>query len=119
MANVRLLVVANDPLARAGLASLMEHQPGFEVVGRAAGDSQLLSELDLYQPDAALWDLGWESTPANPQDVSLLADLLDTQMPILMLVAEGENAPALWAAGAHGILLRDSSAAQMAATLQA
>src|SRR5688572_28067970 len=118
MANVRLLVVANDPLARAGLASLMEHQPGFEVVGRVAGDSKLFSGLDLYQPDAALWDLGWDSTPANSEDVSLLADLLDAQMPVLILVAEGENAPPLWAAGARGILLRDSSAEQMAAALQ-
>jgi two-component system, NarL family, nitrate/nitrite response regulator NarL len=119
MANVRLLVIASDPLARAGLASLMENQPGFEVVGRAAGDTQLLSDLDLYQPDAAMWDLGWDSAPATPQDAGLLADLLDAQLPILMLIAEPDSAPTLWAAGAHGILLRDSSAEEMAAALQA
>jgi two-component system, NarL family, nitrate/nitrite response regulator NarL len=119
MANVRLLVIANDPLARAGLASLMEDQPDIEVVGRVAGDTQLLSDLDLYQPDAALWDLGWDAAPANSSDASLIADLLDAQMPVLLLVAEPENAPPLWALGAHGILLRDSSAGQMAAALQA
>jgi DNA-binding NarL/FixJ family response regulator len=119
MANVRLLVIANDPLARAGLASLMEDQPGFEVVGRVAGDSQLQSELGLYRPDAALWDLGWDSAPANAEEASLLADLFDAQMPVLLLIAEPETALSLWAAGAQGILLRDSSAEEMAAALQA
>ena len=118
MPNVRLLVIASDPLARAGLASLMEDQPGFEVVGRVAGDSQLASELDLYRPEAALWDLGWDSLSANNEYSVLLADLLDSQMPVLLLIADAENAAPLWAAGAHGILLREASAEQMAAALQ-
>jgi hypothetical protein len=34
---LRVLLVAGDPLARAGLATLLDDQPGFIVVGQGAG----------------------------------------------------------------------------------
>ena len=54
MNECRVLIVADDPLARAGLAAIL--QDGCSVVGQAAGDDL---SLDVYRPDVLVWDLGW------------------------------------------------------------
>ena len=56
--DLRVLVVAGDPLARAGLATLLANQPGCEVVGQAAGDADLPDALAFYRPDVLVWVLG-------------------------------------------------------------
>ena len=58
MDTLRILIIAADPLARAGLALMLERQPGCQVVGQTAGLADLPSSLELYQPDVALVDLG-------------------------------------------------------------
>ena len=56
--ELRVLVVADDPLARAGLAALLAAQPGATVVGQVAGEAGLSSALDVYRPDIVVWDMG-------------------------------------------------------------
>src|SRR5262249_39915211 len=57
--DLRVLVVGDSPLARAGLAALLSNQPGCEVIGQVSG-AELADLLDVYRPDALIWDLGWE-----------------------------------------------------------
>src|SRR5262245_57736086 len=57
--DLRVLVVGDSPLARAGLAALLSSQPGCEVIGQVSG-AELTDLLDVYRPDALIWDLGWE-----------------------------------------------------------
>lgn len=112
---VRLLIVADDPLARAGLAGLLGQQPGCEVVGQAAAQADLVSEVDVAQPDAVLWDLGWNPT----RELSRLADLAADLPPIVALLpADSESegyVAAAWNAGARALLLRDADAGRMLA----
>ena len=56
MNDLRVPIVAGDPLARAGLATLLADQPGFTVVGQGAGDADLLAEVTAYRPDVVVWD---------------------------------------------------------------
>ena len=39
--DLRILVIADDPLARAGLAAILAAQPGCQVVGQVASDADL------------------------------------------------------------------------------
>ena len=68
--ELRVLVVARDSLARAGLAALLSGQPGLAVAGQIAGDTDVSGALDAYQPDVVVWDLGWDPAAA----LELLAD---------------------------------------------
>ena len=43
MDDLRVLIAADDPLACAGLATLLADQPGFTVVGQGAGAADLLA----------------------------------------------------------------------------
>lgn len=83
MNDLRVLVVADDSLARAGLASLLGQQPGSNVVGLAAGDADLGSSLEVYRPDVVVWDLGWNLKLS----LEHLASLPEDAPPVLALVA--------------------------------
>ena len=81
MDQLRILIIAPDPLARAGLATIFEHQDGCLVVGQAADLSDLPSVLDLYRPDVGLVDLG-VNFAMRPGVFDL-----ETDLPLVYLVA--------------------------------
>lgn len=119
---VRVLIVAHDPLARAGLAALLASAPGCAVVGQTAPD-ELAGALDVYRPDVLLWDSGWDSGPDHLPDLEAAAwetDEHNDVPPIVMLVSgAGETPIDLWTAGAAGLLLRASDADRLGAALKA
>lgn len=109
------MIVADDPLARAGLAALLAQRPDVEVVGQAAGHPELVADVHAYRPDALVWDAGWEPAVA----LEPLADLKNELPPVVVLVADEAQAAAARTAGARGVLLRETSAARLAAALHA
>jgi two-component system nitrate/nitrite response regulator NarL len=111
--ELRVLVVANDPLARTGLASLLANQPGCAVVGQVAGDSDLHQALDVYRPDVVLWDM---LSPATA--IERLVDFRDEGRPVVALIADEAAAADVWSAGARGVLLREASPESMTAALR-
>lgn len=107
-----LLIVAADPLARAGLATLLADRPGLTIIGQLAADADLLANLDVFQPDIVLWDLGWEADELPP-------DLGELPRPVLALLPNDELAGDSWAAGVQGLLLRSATGSQIQAALNA
>jgi len=115
MDEIRVLVVAGDPLARAGLAALLAGQEDCEVVGLASDDDDLGVALSVYRPDAVVWDVGWDA--ADLPDA--LAEWDAETAPLVALLPEPGLGAALWAAGARGLLPRSVSGARLAAALVA
>jgi DNA-binding NarL/FixJ family response regulator len=113
MNNLRILTIANDPLARTGLATLLADQPGCTVVGQVAGETDLAATLDVYQPDVVVWDLGWDP------DLAYLTDFEDSEIPVVVLLPDEDHVAEAWAAGVQGLLLRDVSAERLSAAVQA
>lgn len=111
----RVLVVADDPLARAGLAGLVLAGGGWTVVGQVAGGPDLAEEQGVYRPDVLLWDLGGD--PADTID--RVADLPEGAWPVVALLPDEAHAVEAWTAGARGLLLRDTDAGTLVATLSA
>jgi DNA-binding NarL/FixJ family response regulator len=130
---LRVLIVADDPLARAGLAAMVTGLPDCRVVGQSSGDADVVTALDVYQPDVVLWDMGWEplnaaaSVPIAPAPgtderwpaLARLMEVRDTGHPVVVLVADEAQATALWAGGVRGLLLREVSAAKLVSALGA
>lgn len=115
-----MLIVAEDPLARAGLAALLADQPGHLVVGQVAGDADLPAAVDLYRPDVLLWDLGWGADPDSfSASLERLAGLGEADPPVVVLAADETHASQAQVAGARGLLPRDSSAERLVAALTA
>jgi two-component system, NarL family, nitrate/nitrite response regulator NarL len=132
MPDVRVLIVAGDPLARAGLAALLATQPGCTVVGQMARGAEVLAALALYRPDVVLWDLGWEpllgTLPSRrwAEDEPLgavtalehLTDVREAGQPVVVLLPDDTQASLVWTTGVRGLFLRDIDVAQLAMALQ-
>ena len=117
--DLRILIVAADPLARAGLATLLRDQPGCTIAGQTDSQSDLRADIDATQPDVLLWDLGWN--PAH--GLERLGELAEGLPPVLALMPvdtrEEGMAMQAWRAGARGLLPRDAQIDTLLSALHA
>ena len=112
--TLRVLVVADEPLARAGLTTLLSTHSECLVVGQISTGGDLPAEADAYRPDVILWDLGWD-----PRSVINEVDYLDFPLPVVVLLPDEAFAADVWAAGIRNLLFRDATADKLLAALQA
>jgi DNA-binding NarL/FixJ family response regulator len=100
---VRVRVIAADPLVRTGLGSLLAGQAGLEV----EPDAELPSAAEVVVVDlAGAGDGAW-------------SELASATRPVLALVSSPEQAREAVAAGARGVVLRDSAGEPIGAALRA
>jgi two-component system nitrate/nitrite response regulator NarL len=111
MADLNVLIVAENPLARMGLAALLAGQTGIAICGQTAG-AQLTEEIDLYRPDVLIWDWGWEARPDRLRDVR-------EGLPVLALLNNESQAADAWAAGAHGLMFHETDGEALVAAIHA
>lgn len=117
---LRVMLIADDPLVRSGLAALLSNRSDCHVVGQAASDTDLIAGADVYRPDVLLWDMGWEPLHATrPSRLECLAELRDGGVDSVVLLQDAQAGAEVWHAGARGLLMRQVEADQLAAALQA
>ena len=110
---LRLIVLADDPLARAGLAALLAGLPGGRVVYQ--GHSELLADAadgEVEPADAIIWDTGWDTGREREERLGLA-------VPVLALAADTESAAAAWALGCRGVISRAADEEQLLAAVRA
>jgi DNA-binding NarL/FixJ family response regulator len=112
---VRVLIVAADPLTRAGLAAVLALRADCQVAGQLAPDDLLSAPGAAFDHDVVLVDLGWEVGPGQ----ELLPLPKVRERPVVALVTGGAQAGAAWDGGAQGILPRDVPVGRLVAALQA
>ena len=112
---VRVLVVADDPLARAGLATLLTSQPNCNVVAQVANDGDLPNAVQVYRPDVVALDLGSDSTGVLGRAVYIR----DAGVPVVALLPDETAANDAWRSGARGLLSRSASTENLASALVA
>jgi two-component system, NarL family, nitrate/nitrite response regulator NarL len=112
----RILIVAADPLARAGIAALLADQASVAVTGLAGSDGDLPAAVAAYAPDTLVWDLGWDEE-GPIETLSRFCD--DSGLPVIALIGSPSSAGTVQAAGARGLLSRTSDGAQLAAAIVA
>ncbi len=113
--NLRVLIVANDPLVRERLAALFSDQPGFALVGQIAADKNLTAQFALYHPDVVLWDFGLNAELS----IKLLNELPNISPPIVALLPDESHATEAWTENIRGLLLREVEAENLRAALRA
>ncbi len=111
---VRILIVGDDPLARAGLAFLLAGHADLAVVAQASPEDAAAA-VASGDPQAAVWDLG--DDPSGW--LERLGGAGEDGPPALALLLDEEGAAEALAAGARGLVFRDVEAPRLAAALRA
>lgn len=112
---VRVAVISQDPLARAGLAALLAGIESLHLAHLGAPKEEAAAELEAARAEVIVWDLGWDPAAALEVATALAA----AGSPLLALVPDAAAAEAAWASGAAGVLPRQSTPAQLAAAVEA
>jgi len=112
--ELRVVVVAADPLARRGLGALLGREPGLIVSAQLGADDDGVDAL-RDEADAAVWDLGAGPRPG----LDRLAQAAQAGLTVLALVHDEDDAVEALAAGARAVLFRDASGERLAAALRA
>lgn len=115
MIAIRILIHAEDPLARLGLAALLAGAPSLTVVGQSDPADGFPDALAAYQPDVIVWDAGWEPSLLAIPPAAEAA----TAPPLLALVPDAAAARQAWRAGARGLLPRDAPLPRLEAAIAA
>jgi DNA-binding NarL/FixJ family response regulator len=107
---IRVALVDDQAIVRAGLARILSPSDGFEVVAQCADGRQAVEELPAARPDVILMDIRMPNLDGIAATSQLRARA--NSVPVLVLTTFGED-EVLWGAveaGAAGFILKDSSA---------
>ena len=111
--TIRVLVVDDQALFREALTTLLEVQPGIDVVGEAGDGEEAVRLSDELRPDVALMDLRMPVLDGIGATVRLRAEQPDVQVLALTTFDDDEDVFAALRAGAVGYLLKDVSSARL------
>jgi DNA-binding NarL/FixJ family response regulator len=116
---IRVALVDDQDIVRAGLARILSPADGFEVVAECADGREAVTELPPLRPDVVLMDIRMPVLDG----IAATAQLRDGPDPVsvLVLTTFGED-EVLWGAmeaGAAGFVLKDASAEDLIAAVRA
>jgi DNA-binding NarL/FixJ family response regulator len=116
---IRVAIVDDQAIVRAGLARILSPADGFEVVAECADGSQAVEELPALRPDVVVMDVRMPALDGIAATMELRR--LDDPLDVLVLTTFGED-EVLWGAieaGAAGFVLKDSTAGDLIAAVRA
>ncbi|MDG9726197.1 MULTISPECIES: response regulator transcription factor [unclassified Streptomyces] len=111
---VRVLLVDDEPLVRAGLRAVLEAQPDIEVVGEAADGAAVIPLVRQVRPDVVAMDVRMPLLDGIEATRALLRTMTDP--PKILVVTTFENDEYVYEAlraGADGFLLKRARPAEI------
>jgi DNA-binding NarL/FixJ family response regulator len=110
---VRVLIVDDDALVRAGLAMMLDGAHGIAVVGEAADGDEAISAVDAHAPDVVLMDLRMPKVDGLVATQRLRSRSSAPEVIVLTTFDTDENVLRALRCGAGGFLLKDTPPAQI------
>jgi DNA-binding NarL/FixJ family response regulator len=111
--RVRVLLVDDDALVRAGLTMMLDGAHGIEVVGEATDGGEVPAAVDAHAPDVVLMDLRMPGTDGITATRRLRARPNPPEVIVLTTFDADENVLGGLRAGASGFLIKDSPPARI------
>ncbi len=119
---IRIVLVDDHPVVRAGLRALVEGQDDLTVVGEAHGLDSAVAVVTTERPDVVLMDLSLGDGQAGGAEVTAALRALEESPPeVLVLTTYDTESDIVRAleAGARGYLLKDAPPDQLFAGIRA
>jgi DNA-binding NarL/FixJ family response regulator len=117
---IRVLVVDDEDLIRAGLAALIQAAPGMDVVGQAADGRAAVAQAGSTAPDVILMDIQIPVMDGVAATGRILAQARDPRPRVLILTTfdYDEYVYAALRAGASGFLLKATRSDRLLTAIQ-
>jgi two-component system response regulator DevR len=114
---IRLVIIDDSPLIRAGLRAVMEGIAAVEIVGEAGTAEQGIAAVMRHAPEVVLLDLRLP----DRSGLSVCGDILrrrpETRVLILTSAADERNVHEAISLGANGYLLKENDGASLVAAI--
>jgi DNA-binding NarL/FixJ family response regulator len=119
MTPVRVLLVDDHTLVRAGIRSLLDAMEGFSVVAEASDGREALALARAHQPDIVVMDIAMKDLNGLETTVQIKRDFPGTRVIMLSMHGTGDYVQQAIRAGASGYLMKDAATAELGIALQA
>ena len=116
---IRVLIVDDQAVIRAGVARILGPEDGFEVVAECDDGDEVVDAVALHRPDLVLMDVRMRRVDGVTATQLLRAA---TDEPPVLILTTFDDDDALWGAldaGAAGFVLKDASAEDLIAAARA
>jgi DNA-binding NarL/FixJ family response regulator len=118
VAHVRVLVVDDDALVRAGLTLMLDGADGIAVVGEAGDGDEVPAALDRHRADVVLMDVRMPRVTGIAATERTRARADAPEVIVLTTFDTDENVLRALRAGASGFLLKDAPPAEIVAAVR-
>jgi two-component system response regulator DevR len=110
---IRLVMIDDSPLIRAGLRAVLEGYASVAIVGEAGTAAEGLAAVLQHKPDVVLLDLRLPDRPGLAVCRDILKRRPDTRVLILTSATDERRVHEAIAIGAHGYLLKENDGASL------
>ena len=117
--SIRILIVDDHPVVRAGLASMLSTQAELEIIGSASSGKEALVVIEQNRPDVILLDLRMPGMTGVELLLALKAAGVSVRVVILTNYETDEDIYRAVQAGAQGYLLKNTSLQEMVGAIRA
>jgi DNA-binding NarL/FixJ family response regulator len=117
--TIRVLVVDDHPVVRAGLVGMLAVEQDLTIVGEAADGDEALLRAEADRPDVVLMDLRMPGTDGASATERILARCPQTRVLVLTTFDDDADIVRAVEAGATGYLLKDTPRAVLADAVRA
>ena len=117
---IRVVIVDDQPVVRAGVARILGPDDGFEVVAECADGDEVAAAVDAHRPDVVLMDVRMRRVDGVTATRACSAG--GRSRPPVLVLTTFDDDEVLWGAldaGAAGFVLKDASADDLIAAARA
>ncbi len=118
-ARIRILIVDDHTLVRAGISMLVATMADVEVVAEASDGSEALRLIEQHRPQIVLMDIAMKTLNGLDTTAKIAAAYPDVRVLILSMHANEEYVLQALRAGASGYLLKEAATAELEIALHA
>ena len=116
---VRVAIVDDDALVRAGLIMMLDGVEGISIVGEAADGDQVMGLVDAHAPDVILMDIRMPKVDGISATARVRRRSSRPEVLVLTTFDTDDHVVRALRAGANGFLLKDTPPAKIVAAIHA
>jgi two-component system response regulator NreC len=117
--TIRVLIVDDHAVVRAGLRLLLDAEDDIETVGEAGDAREAVFEVRSSKPDVVLMDVGLASGKSGIEATpEMLRELPDTKVLVLSMQDDPRYVREAFAAGASGYVLKEAADIELVAAVR-